>query len=238
MLKLAILYGLVGAATPAANLDGYVKVMNDAQSLKATYSVTRIGGTGVEYVVELSKPNFIKLDSPSQLVVADGANITTYDKSAKTYFKKPQTKEDLAELFNSDEMTLWSPFFTGKGFKDLATTSGGTKTRKGMSLSVVNGEFKSGKKANFFLDDKNVARQLEFVYPDGEKARILVDTKEVALSGDAMTADQFAFKAPEGARELTKEEMLSDKWYTDLDEAKKVASSSKRILMIDFYADW
>ena len=92
---------------------------------------------------------------------------------------------------------------------------------------------------DFFLDEKSVVRQLEFVYTDVQpETRVLLDTKEVTFGSERLGEATFAFKAPEGSRELTKEEMLSDKWYTDLDEAKKVANDTKRILMVDFYADW
>ncbi|MEQ1821800.1 MAG: thioredoxin family protein [Fimbriimonadaceae bacterium] len=236
MLKFAILYGVLGAGTPAANLDTYVKAVNEAQSLKATYSVTRIGGTSREFSIELSKPNLIKLDSPTSTVVADGTTITTFDKGANTYFKKPQNDKELAALFAEDEVSLFAAFFDNKIFKDVKSVSGGNKTRKGMSLEVVNGEFKSGKKANFYLDSAGLARQMEFIYTDSSRA--LLDTKEFVVSGDAKPSGDFAFKAPEGSRELTAEEMASDKWYHDFDEALEVAKKTNRLVLVDFMADW
>ncbi|MEQ1934041.1 MAG: thioredoxin family protein, partial [Fimbriimonadaceae bacterium] len=236
MLKLAIFYGLLGAGAPAANLDTYVKAVNGAQSLKATYSVTRIGGNSREFSIELSKPNLIRIDTPTSTIVGDGTSITTFDKAAKTYFKKPQTEKELAEILSEDEVSMFSVFFNDKAFKDVKTSSGGNKTRKGMSLDVVNGEFKSGKKANFFLDSAGLARQLEFVYTDTSRA--LLDTKEFVVSGDAKSSGEFAFKAPEGSRELTAEEMMSDKWYHDFDEALAVAAKTNRMVLVDFMADW
>jgi thioredoxin len=66
---------------------------------------------------------------------------------------------------------------------------------------------------------------------------MLLDTKQMAVAASADAA-LFAFKAPEGSRELSLEEMMSDKWYHDLDEAKEVASKTGRKIFVDFYATW
>lgn len=241
MLKLALIFGVMSsanlAAPPADSLNGYVDAMKAAQSLKASYTVTIIGGESREYSVELSKPNLMRFDSPSQQVIADGTNITTFDKAAKTYYKKPQSDAEIFEMLNGDELSIFAGFFNEKAFKDLKTTTGGSKNRKGMKLDVVNGTFRNGKTVAFYLDAKSLARQLELTYPD-TKQKTLVDTKDLVLGDKAGSADQFAFKAPEGSRELTLDELMSDRWFTDIEEARKVAVKTNRLLFVDFYADW
>lgn len=242
MRKLAILSAFLGAgviwASFGSSIEGYVKTLNSAQSLKSEFTVTTIGGPTATYTVELAKPNLARLDKPAELIVADGKSITIYDKRAKTYYKQPQTDEALRSLLAPDELSLWSPFFNEKTFQGVQTDDGGKKTRKGMQLQLINGEADKGKKQlGFFLDAENVIRQFELFYKV-DNVRVLVDTKSVSLGGEAVDASLFAFKAPEGSRELTEEERMSDKWYTNLEEAKKVAAATNRRVFLDFYADW
>lgn len=243
MRKLAILGGIVvagvfAAANTGGALDGYVQALNNAKSVKADYTVQVIGGMSKTYSVQLSKPNMVRIDGPNELIVADGQNVTTYDKKNKTYFKKAQDNNEVMGMFNEDDLSIFAPFFNSKSFNDLKTTDGGVKNRKGLSLHLVNGTAPNGKRqANFYLDDTQVARQLEFVYPDNN-IRVLVDTKNVTVSGDVMGGDAFAFKAPEGARELSAEEMNAGKWFHNLDEAKKIALATNKIIMIDFMTTW
>src|SRR5688572_9607035 len=97
--------GVVGAATLALAqgsgspiLNAYVRTVNEAPALSVDYTAQMIGGSSVEYSIDLAKPNKARIDSPAQLIVADGTNITTYDKSCNTYFKEPQSQAALMDL--------------------------------------------------------------------------------------------------------------------------------------------
>ena len=115
------------------------------------------------------------------------------------------------------------------------------KNRKGMTLNVVDIAIDSAasKQVVMYLSQQdNIARQAEIVVKGhGDKETLIVDTKSLSV-GNAPDAKNFAFNAPDGSRELTAEELNSAKWFTDLEEAKKVAARTKRLLMVDFYADW
>lgn len=243
MRKVAIISGLLGIAFVVANsvsagLDSYVNALSNAKSLKAEYTVNVIGGTSRSYNVELSKPNMARIDKPGEIIVADGTNILTYNKKDKTYFKQPQTPNDFAAMFREDELSLFAPFFNSKSFQNIKATDGGPKTRKGMQLRLINGSMDQGRKlANFFLDESNLARQVELVYTD-QNVRWLIDTKSIAVGGEELGANAFAFKAPEGSRELSAEEMSVGKWYHNLDEAMKVAKMTNKIVLVDFYTTW
>src|SRR5689334_11791181 len=115
-------------------LGSFAKSLNGAKSLSTTYTVQRINGGSSTYKVDLAKPNKARIDTPSQLVVADGTNITTYDKNDKSYFKKPQTDSDLKDLFATDELSLFGPFFDANFFNNKVVSSkpGGQKNRKGV----------------------------------------------------------------------------------------------------------
>lgn len=242
MRKIAVLTGLLGiaflCASTAASLQGYVDTLSAAKSLKAEYSVNVVGGGSKKaFSVELSKPNMARIDRENELVIADGKDILTFDKKANTYYKRPQTAAELNTLFADDELSIFKPFFDAKSFAGISASDGGTKTRKGMQLRLFNGTMDKGRKlANFYIDDQNLARQVELVYPDKD-IRWLIDTQSFAVNGET-SADAFAFKAPSGARELSLEEMSVGKWFHNLDEAAKIAKATNKIIMIDFMTTW
>jgi len=222
-------------------LANFTKALGDAKSLSTTYVVTPVGGAPMNYNVELAKPNLAKIDSPSQLIVADGTNITTYDKKEKTYYKVPQTESELQGLFSSDETAIWAGFFSNKAFTKVASSKSlGTKNRKGMTLNVVEASVDSqGRKTiTLYLNNKdNVARQAEIIINDqGVKDTTVLDTKSLELG--AANSNQFAFNAPDGSREVSLEEMSSARWFTDLEEAKALAAKTGKKVFVDFMASW
>jgi outer membrane lipoprotein-sorting protein len=224
-------------------LAGFAKSLNGAKSLSATYAVQRIGGTSVTYKVDLAKPNKARIDTPSQLVVADGTTITTYDKNDKSYFKKPATEADLKALFKSDDLSLFGAFFDANFYKGsiVASKATGQKVRKGVTYDVVlaNADALGKKTISFYIDPKDkLAKVGEFVLNDaGATDTLLVMTKEYTIDGNA-GAGTFAFSAPEGSREISLEEMNAGKWYTNFDEAVAMAKKANKPIFLDFYADW
>lgn len=223
-----------------ANLN---KTLSGAKSLNATYTVQLVGGSPSEYSVSLSKPNMARIDTPTQLTVADGTNITVLDKQANSYFKKPQTDADLKALFTADETNLWASFFGDNGFsKAVSTKATGTKTRQGMVLNSVDVSFdKDNRKVEtlYLGKDDNLPHQAQILLnaPDGSETTIL-QSSVLNVGDTAIGADKFAFVAPADSKEMTLADMNSDKWYDNFEEAKKAAAASHRLLMVDFYADW
>ncbi|HVL37974.1 MAG TPA: hypothetical protein VM328_01160 [Fimbriimonadaceae bacterium] len=223
-------------------LSSFVKALNSAQTLNVTYTVQPIGGAPETITLDLAKPNLAKIDRLRETVVADGKTITTYDKAAKTYYRQPQTPELLRGLFASHELGIWSSFFDANAYKTISrAAASGQKNRKGMVLNVLDLTIdRSGtQQVTMYLSQQdNVARQAEIsIKGQGETETLIVDTKSLTLGGPS-DPKQFEFKAPEGARELSWEEMNAGKWYTNLEEAKEVAARTKRLLFVDFYADW
>lgn len=249
MRKFITLVGLAAAAIVVLAqgrgvdlLGSFAKALNSAQSLSVNYTVMPVGGAPETVVLELGKPNLAKIDLANESIVADGKTITTYDKKAKTYFKQPQTSDALAQVFARHDLNLWAAFFDANAFKNVSrVTAQGTKNRKGMALEVVDVvvDPAGAKQVTMYLNQQDkVARQAEIVLKGhGDQETLIVDTKSLNLGG-APDAKNFEFKAPEGSREMTQEELNSAKWYTDLEEAKEVAAKTKRLLLVDFYADW
>lgn len=230
----------------AGLLSAYSKALNSAQSLTVNYTIQRIGGTKDEYTVSFAKPNLVRIDKPGELIVADGTTITTYDKTNKTYFKRPQDAGELKQILTSDEYSLWAAFFNPEVYAKTPSRSLGQKNRKGMVLNTVETSASTGKGSKsvtlYLSQGDSLARQAEIVMTEGsDKVSYVLDTKSITLSNtpdSSANAETFAFKAPEGSRELTAEELNSNKWYTDLEEAKAVAARTNRLLLVDFYADW
>lgn len=223
-------------------LANFQKALTDAKSLSTNYKVMPVGGAPSEITVELAKPNLAKIDTPTELIVADGETITTYNKAEKAYYKKPQTADDLKGLFRTDDLALWSGFFTEKALAGASTAKSlGAKNRKGMTLNTVEvaGDAKGRKMLTLYLSNQdNVVRQAEIVINDqGVKDTTIIDTKTLVLGGDA-NKDLFAFKAPAGSKEVSWEEINSAKWVYDLEEAKQLAAKTGKKIFVDFMATW
>jgi len=223
-------------------LNNFAKVLNDAKSLSATYTVQPIGGTQNAYKVDLAKPNKARIDTPSQLIVADGTTITTYDKGDQSYYKKPETESDLKALFATDDMSLLGAFFDA-GFygKIAAAKAAGQKSLKGVSYDVVEATINGSKMMAFYVDPADkLAKAGRIDVTDkslGKTDTTLIVSKELTVNGN-QAATLFAFTAPSGAREISMDELNAGKWYTDLNEAQSIAKKLNKPLFVDFYADW
>ncbi len=223
-------------------LQGFVKSLNEAPALSVDYTTQVVGGSPTEFTVDLQKPNKARIESPSQLIIADGNNITTLDRGANSYFKAPQTEEAFADLFKNEDISIWKAFFDSKAFNKVVSAKlKGEKVMSGMKLRLV--EYSSDPQGRIlktmYLDDKNVLRRLQTeVKDDSGSLTTLLVTKALDNSSTANKSEDFVFTAPAGSKEMTLEEMNSGKIYYDLEEAKKIAAATKKKIMIDFYADW
>jgi outer membrane lipoprotein-sorting protein len=223
-------------------LANFSKALSDAMSLSTNYKVIPVGGTPLEINLDLAKPNKARIDTPTELIVADGTTITTYNKAEKSYFKRPQTADDLKALFRGDELAIWSGFFNAKALAGAgAAKSLGTKNRKGMTLNVVETpvDAQGRKVVTYYLNSQDgVARQAEIVINDqGVKDTTVIDTKTLTI-GATPGKDAFAFNAPSGSKEVSWEEMNSARWVYDLEEAKSLAAKSGKKIFVDFMATW
>lgn len=233
----ALVYAQLGAGQVLSN---YASKLNAASSLKVSYTMQKMDGAPAAFELELAKPNLARIDTPSELIVADGTHIYRYSKGEKTYFKEPQSEAALRQILAQDEFGLWSSFFDAGSFNKTSAKSLGTLNRKGMKVNAVEAQFNDGrKKVVFYLDTtENLARQAEISYADGKSSDVMiVNTKSVELGG-AANAGNYAFKAPAGSRELSMDELTAGKWYYDLEEAKKVAAKTGKKIFVDFMASW
>jgi outer membrane lipoprotein-sorting protein len=232
----AFVYAQVGAGQVLAN---YATALNTAKSLKVQYTVQKVNGAPDNYQLDMAKPNLVRIETPGELIVADGTNIVRYSKGEKTYYKEPQTEESLKGIIAQDQFGLWASFFDPAAFSKVSAKSLGTVNRRGMKLNAIEANYGDGKKkVVYYVSEDKLARQAEISYSDGGSGdTLIVNAKSIELGANA-NADLFAFNAPAGSRELSMAELNAAKWYTDLEEAKSIAAKTNRKIFVDFMATW
>ncbi|HRF59641.1 MAG TPA: hypothetical protein PLH94_06970 [Fimbriimonadaceae bacterium] len=231
---------LVAQGSGSGVLGGFVKALNQADGLNSTYTIQKLGGAPDTYKVSLAKPNKARIETPTQLIVADGTTIVTFDKQANQYIKRAQTPAGLRGLFTDDATSIWAGFFNPEPFKGMNAKALPDKSRKGIQFKVVEISAPDNQDITLTLyvnPADNIARQAEMTVKSGTQAGVrILDTKTLELKKEADTV--FAFAPPSGAKEVTEAELNSDKWYHDLDEALRVAKATNRLVFIDFGAVW
>lgn len=238
----AVAASALSQGTGFRTYEASIKALNDASSLKVTFTSQLLGGAPLSYSVELAKPNKARIETPTEIIYADGTTVVTYNKAQKTYYKDPQTKDTIAKLLSAGGLRLWAPFFDPKlAQKPTSVRALGTVSRKGMNLTAIDVAY-SGKyptvATQYISPSDNLIRQASIaVKAPGGTETTLIDTKSIELN--AKIGDEcFAFKAPEGARELSEAERNSAKWYTNFEEACAAAKATNRLVLIDFYTGW
>lgn len=224
------------AAQGGGLLSGFTKKLSEADSLKTSFTAGSVNGTPASYELALAKPNMARIETPNQLIIADGRQVLTYDKGSKTYYYDPQDATSIAGMMQDEALSFWAPFFNAKALDGVSTKAMGSKNRRGETFEVVEASFNGGKrKVNYYLDSSGLARMADISYSDTKDMAVLL-TKSVTLGG--VDKGVFTFNPPAGSRELTEEERFADKWFDNLTEALEVAKRTNKIVMVDFNAVW
>lgn len=231
-------------AFAAANNDASPKfkafagALSSAQTYTAKYTVTPLGGSPTEITVALTKPDKARIETEDKISVADGKTITVYDKSANTYMKKAQNESSLMGLFASLELSVWKPFYKEDCINDLYSKDMGTKTLGGKSYNMVNvkPDAKSAENLNLYLDDQNTLRrgEINVAVSNGDPMTEIMIVNEIGQATD----DLYAFKAPNGAKEIKESDMVAGVWLHDFDKALLAANASGKMVICDFMASW
>jgi outer membrane lipoprotein-sorting protein len=241
LMALAAVAALAAAQTGGRTvLDTFAKTLKDASSLKADYTIQIIGGAPDSYSVQLKKPNLARIDTPTQLIVADGKQITTLDKAANSFSRETETDSGLKALFNADELNVFGGFFSEAAYKAAVVKNLGTKNRKGQQVTVVQAAIDdAGKKqVTYFVGNDNLARAVQIDLNDPQqKITSILDTKSFDLNG-SVGDDAFAFAAPSGSTEISLDDLNSTKWHTELKEAIMLATKTHKKIFVDFFATW
>jgi len=242
LFTLAAVASAYSQGTGAKVYETSIKALNEASSLKVAFTSQILGGAPANYAIEFAKPNKARIETPSQVIYADGATVVTFNKAQKTYYKEPQTPKSLGAVLSTGGLKFWAPFFDAKlAAKPTSVKSLGAVNRKGMSLQAIEVAIPAKYPtvaSHYISPSDNLIRQISIAVkmPNGTETT-LIDTKSVEVNVKTDDA-RFAFKAPEGSRELTEAERNSAKWYTNFDEACAVAKATNRLVLIDFYTGW
>lgn len=236
----ALLLG--GQGSTSSGFTKWQSALNSKESISAKVIIQTVGGTSNAYTIDLKKPNIARIENESELVIADGTSITTLDKKGKIWYKRPQTSEDFNVMLSEEKYSLFSGFFGIKP-KTVKTTDGASRTLGNETVTEVKAILdKTGKKtASFYVGTDGIAKRsavaADSKVKPGEKVQIITSASDVVVNGKA-SADLFAFKAPSGATEIDYQDLIASKWFSDLDEAKLIASRTKKNIFIDFMASW
>jgi len=114
----------------------HVEALQKAQSLEATITVTLVGGSTREDTLSLSKPNKLRWENASTLVVGDGTTLWTYDKAKKAYTKTASSPEAIGKVLSPEAVFAYSAFFNEK-FGELVKSATKGNARKARGADVV-----------------------------------------------------------------------------------------------------
>ncbi|MCH8275236.1 MAG: hypothetical protein IH851_10645 [Armatimonadetes bacterium] len=198
----------VGAQRPLPPLlTGHVKTLEDAASLRITFTVRAGLFAPEEYTLAYAKPNLFRIDGPKGFVLSDGKNVYVYSDESNTYTVSEAASEAVAEQIGAEEVWAWSAFFDKGVLKSFRTAeAGGKRNIRGNEVTEVSVTLGGERKgtASLYIDTKlKVARG--FIITAGDKD-LQVIASEIILSAEPISASEFAFTAPEGAKEAEETE--------------------------------
>lgn len=242
LLALSVFYGFsAGVDAPSKGFAAWQDALKSKTSISAKVTFQEVGGSASAYTIDMKKPNYLRLDTASTLVIADGTTITTYDKKQGVFYKQPQTREDVKVLLDDDQYSLFTGFF-GEAPNAFKSVDGDKKSLGGEQVTEVKAYFdKAGKKQQtFYVGGDNIAKRASVTavkQGQDKPYNAVINAKDMVINGTS--ADSlFAFSAPSGAKEINYEDLISSKWFYDLEEAKLIASRTKKKIFIDFMASW
>lgn len=228
------------AAYVNSPLDQMVAALRDANELRADFVYQTVGGPIANYSIEFSRPNKARFDTPSELIVFDGQNMTVFKKDSNVYYVKPQAQDELFKVLAREEFLVFGPFF-GKDLQPAVVRDQGVQSRGRNEFKVVSFQFdaRDGLIYTVFLDqESSLPRQLTLSGKDsaGNKIDRILTTR--TMDSSVSSAEVFAFQAPSNARKVTEAELNADRWFNNLDDALAEARSTNRLVYVHFYEDW
>lgn len=219
-------------------IGGHAAAMNKAEGASARLIAIAAGSGRVQTTIDVAKPNLLRIESPTSLIVSDGKEIVSYFKGQNIFTRKPVSNQALAAALGPDMFLAFRPFFDANALSGMTSTrTAAAVNRRGQELTPVSGNIGAGKRATLFIGADGLARQLELATTaDGRTETIIVDMADFAIGRPS--ADKFTFRAPAGAREVDEAELNAGRWFRNLEEAKAEAKRTGKPIMMDLYTDW
>lgn len=210
--------------------------LSGAESLRAEYLYSEVTGVPTQYKITFAKPNKLRIENDYRLVLADGKNVTVYDKTKNTFSKEEQNDASFYKAAGSEEVTLWTSFFYPDAFAQVSDPVwGGSVDRGAGKLESVKFKFNGDSSAVLYLSPDKIVRQAEMQISNGVSKRdVIFNVSDITLGG---SVDEKVFQwQPRGAAKEVAVD--ADRWYFTIPEGLEAAKKSKRLLFVDFYADW
>lgn len=203
LAALPLLAGALLMQSPSATVKAHADKLVSSKTLTLRYSVQVVGGTSFEKTVSLAKPNRLRIESPSQLIVSDGKTQWTLNKKTNEYIESPAPSN--TEKLLEDEGIWYAAFFNQKFMDGIGTSKAGKiRKMKGISIREVEITFpkNSGASATLLIDDSiGVARGMIWKETAPKPFEMVVFADEIAL--DKSVEDSlFVFAPPQGAKKL------------------------------------
>lgn len=185
-------------------------MLQSAQSLTATLSVTRLPAAPETYTLTYSKPDLLRIESPTRLVVSNGSKAFVLDKTANTYAESPASFAFAAE----DPVVAWAAFFNPKALADAQKVTLGAKRKiKGIAVTEVNVSLPGNRSLTLYVDDKlGIARGGSIRFPSGSGTEeVLAIASTLTVGKEPLAQSEFEFAPPAGAelQEAPKVEAVS-----------------------------
>jgi outer membrane lipoprotein-sorting protein len=237
---LASVAGLCAAQSTGTELLGkFQNALTSAKSLKVVCTVTTPASGSYDYTIELAKPSYIKIDAPTELIVADGSDILLVNKRQGFFFQRKQTDAEFKHLLKPLDLCLWSAFFDAKAsaaFKDAKADDPETVDGKTYDKLEFTWSLKEERTVTCRLNPTDgIVRKAEFnVQSEQNSFSLTLEVKSLTV-GDKVDPAVFALKAPDGTREVGLDELAT--FYGNVDTALQVAKNTDRTVMIAFLWD-
>jgi outer membrane lipoprotein-sorting protein len=230
-------------SAPAPQLRGtdmlkdIVSTLQDARTLKAEYLYGDVDGVPLKYTLIASKPNRLRVENDSYLVIADGSFIWTIHKWNNTFSREPQDEESLRALVTLPALTMWGSFFYTDLFQSVQDPIyAGSFQRGANEYKGVKFNFLEDYSATLYMDMRDkLPKQAEFSTTFGGHHQAYVFNTDVVELDKPLQPRAFAWDRPASAKEVPP---ATEVWFDDIKQAQGSAWSTRRLVMMVFYAGW
>lgn len=234
---------LLGQGDGASLLAKHEQALREAKSLTVSFTVQHLPAAPEEVTITFSRPGLIRIETPSILRLTDGNKVWEYDKKSNSYTEFDGGLEEALEWLKSDDVYAWAAFFVKDQFAKVSNVKVGTP-RVILGNRVTPVEFtidaRSSKTGTLYIDPVlGIARGASIkAARSGDANELIILAKEITLGSETLGAGDFKFVEPAGAKKVEVSARDLGKWYTDLNEALKVAKATNRLVFVDIGTEW
>lgn len=183
-------------------LSGHATRLKEAQTFKAKITVDEVGGARVNVEVTFSRPNLMRIDTPTKQVVGDGTTFSVLDKTKNTYTQASYDRAMAVAEATAPAVWGWANFIETDVTKLYKTAKAGVARKlRGVDVVEVEVGLLDGKStATMYIEPKTgIARGYQLSI---EGKQYIVWTESTGATAIAMPPTEFNFVAPAGATKL------------------------------------